>query len=214
MVIDLCLAAVAVLIIVLIYLLNSPARGQTQVRSPYDGELYTVQNGLSGSKRAAEYVSILHAGAIELMRHLRAKYILNDKFGMQYPGRVQFTKNLLERYNPDNVFENSPHNSNGDTSYTINKGAKLALCLRSKSEGSNLHHINILMFVKFHELTHIGSDVKDHPPEFWSAFKFVLQEAVECRTYTPVNYSLRPEEYCGMSVSYNPLFDANLPALI
>ena len=68
--------------------------------------------------------------------------------------------------------------------------------------------------MKFHELTHIGSDVKDHPPEFWSAFKFVLQEAVECRTYTPVNYSLHPEEYCGMSVSYNPLFDANLPALI
>lgn len=183
------------------------------MRSPYDGELYTVQNDLGGAERAAGYVSLLHAGAIELMRHLRAKYLLGGA-GAQYPGREQFTRNLLARYNPDNVFENSPHNNNGDTSYTIDKGAQLALCLRSKSAGSNLHHINILMFVKFHELTHIGSDVKDHPPEFWSAFKFVLQEAVECGTYRPVNYSTNPEEYCGMSVKYNPLFDANLPALV
>lgn len=124
-------------------------------------------------------------------------------------------KQLLDNYDPTNIYEISPNNSSGVTSYAENK-KKLILCLRNKKPNKNgyydLHDVNDLYYVTLHELAHIMNDKMNHSEEsgFWPLFKFLLINATECGVYTPVDYSKKPMVYCGLALSYNPYFDARL----
>lgn len=121
---------------------------------------------------------------------------------------------LIHNYDAKDIHEISPLNKDGSTSYTENKKT-LILCLRRKKADENgdhpLHDINTMMFVVLHELTHMMNDEWGHPYEFWVLFKFVLENAVEAGVYTPVDYKRNPLVYCGMDITYNPLFDLKLP---
>ena len=121
---------------------------------------------------------------------------------------------LKDQYQIDNIYEISPLNPSGSTSYTENKGEKLVLCLRDKkpnAEGQHeFHDINTLMFVVLHELTHIMNDRWGHKMQYWKLFKFVLKNADEAGIYNPVNYREQPITYCGMNITYNPFHDASL----
>jgi hypothetical protein len=46
-----------------------------------------------------------------------------------------------------------------------------------------------------------------HTDEFWQNFKFLLENAVELKLYTPVDYKKEPENYCGMDITDNPYYD-------
>jgi len=121
-------------------------------------------------------------------------------------------KNLVRRlaykYRPNSITENKPKGTY-DTSYTTNKGEDFHFCLREKKTGYNNFHndINTLYFVVLHELSHVGNPTWGHPPEFWDIFVFLQKEAVMCGIYTPTDYKKEPTEYCGMIITYNPLFD-------
>jgi len=116
---------------------------------------------------------------------------------------------LLNRYNPDNLIENSPKDKQ-DTSYTLNKGSTIAFCLREKDSTTQLHDLNTLIFVAIHELAHIAIDDNDHPPKFWKMFKFLLEEAELGGIYKSKDYKKNPVHYCGMEVNYNPIYDSNV----
>jgi hypothetical protein len=117
---------------------------------------------------------------------------------------------LLRNYDSGLIYEISPLNNAGITSYTQNK-RKLILCLRKKepnARGVNeLHDINTVMFVNLHELSHMMNDLWGHKMNFWILFKFMLTNAVECGIYKPVNYAQHPIIYCGLKLTYNPVFD-------
>jgi len=68
------------------------------------------------------------------------------------------------------------------------------------------------MFVVVHELAHMMNDLWGHSEQsnFWYLFKFLLLNAVEIDIYKPVNYAVKPIVYCGLKLTYNPLFDNNL----
>ena len=66
---------------------------------------------------------------------------------------------------------------------------------------------NTLMYVALHEISHICSKSIGHNDEFWSNFKFVIQEAKELGIYNPVNYKKNPARYCGMNITDNPYYD-------
>jgi hypothetical protein len=190
-----------------------------EVRSQVDGLPYRVHLIHSNSDDAADVMAKLNSQAIELMRHLRRKYLRVSAHGV-YSGRKKAAKRLLALYNPDNLAENSPRDPEGDTSYTIDKGAILAICLREKDPGRkgrpdthDIHDIETLTFVVLHELTHIAIEDVDHPPVFWETFKFILQDAREAGIIRGVDYSHRPTVYCGMDIDYNPLFDRSLTAV-
>jgi WLM domain len=121
---------------------------------------------------------------------------------------------LMNNYNIDKIYEISPLNPSGSTSYTENKGEKLVLCLRQKKPNGNkkheFHDINTIMFVVLHELTHIMNDKWGHKEQYWRMFKFVVLNAVEAGIYEPVNYSKDPIIYCGMEITYNPFYDVAL----
>jgi predicted metal-dependent hydrolase len=120
---------------------------------------------------------------------------------------------LVRNYNPKLIYEISPMNKDGYTSYTEDK-ERLIFCLRKKEPNANgdheLHDINIIMFVVIHELSHMMNNSWGHGRDFWELFKFMLENAVEAEIYIPDNYALNPINYCGLNITYSPLFDKNL----
>ena len=110
---------------------------------------------------------------------------------------------LKQRFKENNIQETDIADSG--TSYSIDKGKEIHLCLRDK-ESSRLHNINILMFVSIHELAHVMSESYGHNGEFGTNFKYLLTQAVKLGLYNNVDYSKNPEQFCGMKVDANPLF--------
>lgn len=223
---------IALILIVGPYLQNFWDRRQYLVRNAHsvpsrvDGEHYRVHLSHNDPKEAADMLAVLHKRTILLLRHLRNKYLCTQKPGVpcrssynlnNAPERIQIVRNLLERYDPDQLAESSPLNPLEDTSYTLNKGELLALCLREKdstksgsSDVYDIHDQQILWFVTVHELGHLGVNPVGHPPEFWNCFKFLLAESTEAGLDYDgwPDYSAEPVNYCGLVVNYNPLYDS------
>ena len=150
---------------------------------------------------ASERLDKIHRLNVELVDFMKREYkegkgkILAERLSKRY------RNNLQENYSDD------PNN----TSYTENKGDKIALCLREKiTGGDRLHHQHLLEYVNLHELAHIASEGYGHENEFWSNFAFILKSAKAAGLHNPVNYNKYPVNYCGLDVEYNPYFDQNL----
>jgi hypothetical protein len=173
-----------------------------------DGKSYKVHN-FNDANDAANALAEMNSVMVKLIAHLKYKYVgrgyQKNEFVSNYD-KISAVNNILNRYNPDNLVENSP-NDKIDTSYTLNKGSTIAFCLREKNANGDLHDINTLIFVAIHELVHIAIDDNDHPPIFWKTFKWLLQEAELGNIYFSQDYQKNPVKYCGMGVNYNPLYD-------
>jgi len=116
------------------------------------------------------------------------------------------TKRLVSGFNPKKCMETLPTSTH--KAYSENKGEKLAFCLNATDKGSKLIDENTLMFVALHELTHIGTDEVGHTALYWKNFKFVLENAVSQGIYKPIDYKNKPQNYCGMTITDNPYYDA------
>ena len=114
-------------------------------------------------------------------------------------------KKLVKGFNPKKISETLP--TSELTAYSENKGEKLAFCLDKTKAGTTLIDINTLMFVALHELTHVMTTSIGHKTEFWTNFKFVLENAKEANIYQPIDYKKEPQQYCGMKITDNPFFD-------
>ncbi len=172
---------------------------------------------------AAKLLGQCHHNILIFMRNLRKKYHIDetdDVIAQEGPlhkytiGAGGDTHNvvsaLLDNYNPDVIYENDPAYGN-DTSYTVNKGEKLCLCLRSKSDPSKLVDYNTLMFTILHEISHIANYAGwGHKTDFWTIMKFILHEAVLVGIYKPVDYGKYPVNFCGLDITYQPLYDKSL----
>jgi hypothetical protein len=114
-------------------------------------------------------------------------------------------KNLKNRYNPKTVSEGTPLNKDNETSYSLEKGKELVVCLRNKRDPAKFHDKNMIMFVIIHELSHIASNSYGHNAEFNKNFKWLLENAIRLKYYNYVDYNLFPENYCGLDVSTTPI---------
>lgn len=158
-----------------------------------DGHKYCVRNRVY-IKEAANLLAKTTNNATEFVNKLYEKYP-ND-------ARV---KRLKEGFNPKKVQETLP--TSELTAYSENKGEKLAFCLSKTKHSETLIDESTLMFVYFHELSHVMSVSVGHKKEFWDNFKFILTEAKKMNMYNPVNYKKKNQPYCGMSISDNPYYD-------
>jgi hypothetical protein len=189
------LVIVAILLILLVYC-NS-----TDQVCAYDGRCYDV-HGFRDKEEAAKLLADIHRFNVEFMRYLRAKYIWSDKV---YP-YTPHIKRLFHNYSPDILGENNP-SSAVNTSYVMNKNEKMRFCLREKVSGKNkLLTLDELKFVVIHELSHMADENFGHTVSFWRVFKQLLIEAEQAGLYTPVDYSVKPYNYCGLIVNNNPYF--------
>ena len=120
----------------------------------------------------------------------------------KYPAFASYIEQFCDRIDGVILLENPPDGEY--TSYTLNKGEEIALCLRSKKT-NKLHDINLIMYVVLHELSHVACPEQDHTELFKKIFVFFLGIAVQLNIYTNTDYILRPHEYCGLTINENLL---------
>ena len=160
-----------------------------------DGNQYRVQL-TEDSKESANMLSYAITRVKTLLDHLKKLESQDIR-----------TKTLLSRFNPNNITENDPQEmKNGVTSYTVNKGEKIVVCLRQRD--NNFVEINTLMYVIIHELAHICDLTSvQHDEKFWHNFEWLLEHAVNIGIYNYIDYSKDEEPYCGMNITSNVLND-------
>jgi hypothetical protein len=163
------------------------------VISDVDGNRYCVRER-SKITKAADRLAEVNKNMSKLVAYLREKY----------PKRTNVIR-LVNGYNPRKIYETLPTSTY--TAYSENKGEKLAFCLNAQKNDDALIDLNTLTFVAIHELAHIATKSIGHTDEFWDNFKFLLQEAVSINIYKPVDYSKKPQPYCGSSIHDSPLYD-------
>lgn len=160
-----------------------------------DGNEYRVQIA-KDNKESANLLAELIQRVKLLLEHLK-----------RIEGQDIRTKTLLSRFNPNNITENDPYEmKNGITSYTVNKGDKIVVCLRQRN--NDFVDINTLMYVTIHELAHICDlTSQQHDDKFWANFEWLLSEAINIGIYKYVDYSKDEEPYCGMDITSNVIDD-------
>jgi hypothetical protein len=161
--------------------------------STIDGVKYCVRE-----RKDIQQASDLLARITEKMKKLV------DILDKKYPDKDNIRR-LVKKFNPRKIVETLP--TSEYTAYSENKGQKIAFCLNKKKEDNdNLIDENTLMFVALHEMAHVASESIGHNTEFWDNFTFLIGEAEEYNLYSPIDYSKKNAEYCGMTITSSPYF--------
>ena len=177
------------------------------LRIYYDSDMFNLKCIIS-SKDGNKYC-VRERQKLELAANLLADVTGKCKALVQYmkekhPNDPR-VKRLVEGFNPQKISETLP--TSELTAYSENKGEKIAFCLNTTKNGDKLIDISTLTFVALHELSHILTESIGHKQEFWTNFKFVLENAKAAGIYDPVDYKKNPKEYCGMTINDNPYYD-------
>lgn len=153
----------------------------------FDNNVYYVRN-TENSAETANTLARLNKMAQEFIKKLS-----NDSSIVQFKPVV---KRLEKRYNPAALSESKVQENL--TSYTINKGEAIHLCVRTRDTHDKLYSDNVLFGVLVHELAHVGSIGVDHGPEFIRNFDFLLTKAVEYGMFKKI---IEPFNYCGLETT-------------
>lgn len=184
-----------ILILILLYYFNKSSKTEAvYVKSGFDNKEYLVQN-LENKEEATYILSIIYK-RIFIFRDYLNQNINN------YPEYKEYIKQFCNRINKLVLLENAPDGKY--TSYTVNKGEEIALCLRSKKTGQ-LHDINLVMYVVLHELAHVACPEVDHTELFKKIFVFFIKIAIILKIYKKEDYYHHPQEYCGLTINENLL---------
>lgn len=175
-----------ILVILFFYIKNHYAE-VTYVKAKFDGQYYLVRR-LPDNQKAAEMLARLAADMEKLIKHLLAKYPENPD-----------VKRLYENFDKRNMSESSP--DSGYTSYSVDKGKRLVLCLRQKDANNSFVDYNTIFYVLAHESGHCSTTDVGHTPHFWELFRFILQEAVEIGIYKKTDYAKNPVPFCGIKIT-------------
>lgn len=215
-----------VLIVVAIYIMSHDGNLATIVGPT--GDKFRVLVDYDDHLDAARLLDSVNNDFINFLRYLRGKYLVfkNTKTGsfvayndimdcdqdnlspVHQRHLVDIVKRLVTNYNPEELIENRP--GRGETSYTLDKGRRMYMCLRS-TDGT-LHDKNTIMFVLLHEAAHIGNAGWGHGAhDFWPIFKWLLKEATKFGIIRDIDYSRHPVEFCGLRINYTPARDNTLP---
>jgi hypothetical protein len=116
--------------------------------------------------------------------------------------KKRFSDTVFQEANPEEQsLKEGMTPSKPSTSYTLNKGDVMVLCIRNV-DGSMVD-INTLMYVSIHELAHILSSSLNHTPEFWENMKLLIDYAIKNKIYIKRDYSNQPVPYCGITIDSN-----------
>jgi hypothetical protein len=166
------------------------------VTSTIDGKQYKVRN-MHDRQEAAN-----------LMARLRMRLMkLTDALEKKYPDKAQ-VKHLVKNFrsDPSRYIEATPDSEH--TSYSINKGEQIHMCLRQRSgPDESLVNENVMTFVAIHELGHVCTESIGHGPDFWNNFGWLLKEAEAIGLYNYTDFTAHPVSYCGVYITDSPRYD-------
>ena len=177
---------IIILIIIVIFYIKKYYGEVEYVKSKMDNRYYLVRK-LGDKQQSADLLAEINKDCVTLIKHLMKTYPDNPD-----------VKRLFNNYNPDSISEGSA--DSGYTSYSVNKGEKIILCLRQKEDNAFVNK-NVIMYVTIHELAHLMTNEIGHTKKFWDNFKFILQEAVDIGLYNKVDYNKSPVKYCGIKIT-------------
>ena len=186
------LVTVVILIVIYMYI-DTKNSNLIYVKSNIDNKMYLVRN-VADKETAANLIASVRQKLEKLIDYLVKKYPKEDR-----------CSRLKLKFQPDNIEESEQGSKY--TSYSVNKGEKIVLCIRSKDKEARLEDENILMFVSIHELGHLMTKSTGHTKEFWDNFKFLLKESIKLGIYTRNDFKNKPEKYCGTKITDSPLDD-------
>ena len=189
------LIPIIVLILTITLLIKNEGFATIFKTSKHNNKSYEVQD-VKDSQQVANLM-----GKIELKINKFTKYLID-----KYPNDeriIRLQDNLEEIKYKESPFEK------GTSSYTINKGELMSICLRQKNALKEIHDLNTLMFVVIHELGHVMTLSTGHTQEWMNNFRFLLKEAEQCGIYNPVDYSEENINYCGVDVTHNPYYNSD-----
>lgn len=168
----------------------------TSVKSTVDGQSYKVRD-MPDKQAAADLIARVRLRMKKLYLHLESAY----------PDKPQ-VQQLLQNFRPDpeRLLESTPDEEH--TSFSVNKGQKVHLCLRQR-QGANetLVDENIMIFVALHEMAHMITKSIGHEPEFWNNFGWLLREAEKIGVYQYQDFKAHPVSYCGVEITDQPKYD-------
>ena len=164
------------------------------VKSTVDDNSYLVRN-LPDKLEAANRLAEVRSRILRLMTHFKQSKTDN-----------QIALDILKNFDadPTRFSESTPDSSY--TSFTLNKGEKIHVCLRQKNSSQDLVDVNVLTFVTLHEIGHIGTREIGHTPLFWNNFAWILKQAEELGIYEFQNFAEQPVAYCGISITDQPKY--------
>jgi len=166
------------------------------VKSTIDGRTYKVRD-LPDKQEAANLMATVRIKLTKLCSLLEQKY----------PDKAQvklIAKNF--RDDPNRFMESTPDASH--TSYSVNKGEEIHLCLRQRAGGNeSLVDENVMVFVGIHELGHVCTESVGHGPDFWNNFGWLLKEAEAAGIYRYTDFQAHPVAYCGVNITDSPRYD-------
>jgi len=184
-------------LVVVAYVCMNWKQGQypvAYVKSNVDGQLYLVRN-LPDKQECADRLSRVREKLLRLRTHLETSH--KDK---------PFVSNIIKNFDctSDRFTESTPEAQY--TSYTVNKGDKIHMCLRQRDEKEQLVNENIITFVALHEMAHCGTTSIGHTPDFWNHFAWLLKQAEAMKIYEYTDFSAHPVEYCGIHITDSPTY--------
>jgi hypothetical protein len=158
-----------------------------------DGNNYYVRDD-NDKDKAAETLYKLRQNLKNLINFIEE----NSENCKEYPIYKE-NINLIKKKIDTVVIKETPETSSY-TSYSVNKGEELYLCIRSKKT-NEIHDINDLLYVAIHEIAHIGCPDIGHTDLFFKINLYLLNKAVEFNLYKKENYNANPKEYCGIDLN-------------
>jgi hypothetical protein len=158
-----------------------------------DGNNYYVRDN-NDKDKAADTLYELRQNVKKLISFIEENSE-NDKEFSLFKDNINSIKNKIDKV----IIKETPKSSSY-TSYSVNKGEELYLCIRSKNT-NEIHDINDLLYVAIHEIAHIGCPEIGHTNLFFKINLYLLKKAVEFNLYKYDNYNNKPREYCGINLN-------------
>ncbi len=189
----LILVVVILLILAIFVILKIEKNSEVKyVRSDVDGVTYLVRDK-ENSQIAANLL-----GQINLNIRKFVDYVYNKRNDEGYVENKMYIEQLHEKIQGV-VISESDENSEF-TSFAVNKGEQIVVCLRSKYDG-NFHDMNTIMYVILHEASHCANPSSGHNSEFKHVFAAFAKYGIELGIYKKVDFAANPVEYCGITIN-------------
>lgn len=183
---------IVLIFIIILYWIQS--NNGIYVKSNIDEHFYYVAD-VEDKQDVADILATIKKRIIILINYIDEENKINKQYHNEY---YKYVKRLKDKLNEITFTENIDEFN--ATSYSVNKGDKLVVCLRSR-ETNKIHDINTIMYVILHEISHVMCPEYGHGELFQKIFKYVAQQAVNVGVYEYVDYSKNPTEYCGLTLT-------------
>jgi len=160
----------------------------------FDNNIYYV-NDLPDAQDAANFLAKIMKILNELVIKIIDNYNILDTNDKKY---IESIKKIKDKLPFIKISENPLDNKY--TSYSINKGEELVLCIRDKKT-KKIQDINDILYVAIHEIAHIGCLEYGHTEIFNEINYYLLKKAVEYDYYKYIDYYKNNKPYCGIQLT-------------